>query len=674
MMFSAFIRNLTIRAKLSLLAGIPVLGSLLLALQIVRDAQIQVQKNKTLGTIEHVARLSETMGKLVSELQAERSLAARLQGQTAPDVGGNADEPDTNAASVHDATEIRATQDAYRAQTTSTKNAAQALAAIVDQQEIGKLPDRLSLDVRQASSSLATLEALRVQATQVNLPLSKLMDGYQRPIHSLVAGIAALSELTDNGELLRLITALVAVLELKECGSQEHALLAYVFEAERFPPGSYRTLVTLVTEERVYLDAFKTTASAEQMRIYERAMLREVSERTGKFKTIALESTDERVVANASEWFSSQREALAQLGSVERALHARVGAVAARRMAETWRAEWVSALLVGLVILTSVVSAWFVARGVTRRVTTLRDVALQVGQGNLSARVLVTSKDELGTLGDAFNRMIGEIFQARQSLGNQIRMARELEIAASLQQAILPPEPAHPDFEFVGRMRPADEVGGDFYDVLRDGDENNLWITIGDVSGHGLDAGLVMLMTQSAFASQFRACAQANPRDAVRNVNQLLCENIAERLKDRKYVTAQIFTYRGKGQFLCAGAHQPTIIYRASKRECETIEVPGPWLGIDPGISDIPVVPIALEPDDILCLYTDGLPEARDAAGSLFDIPRFTGLIAEMARQHTDLNTIADEVIRRVREHTLTQEDDWTVLFIRRRSAPLVVS
>jgi serine phosphatase RsbU (regulator of sigma subunit) len=325
-----------------------------------------------------------------------------------------------------------------------------------------------------------------------------------------------------------------------------------------------------------------------------------------------------------------------------------------------------------VVIVASVLLAWIVARGVTRRVTTLRDVALQVGQGNLSMRVHVTSKDELGTLGDAFNQMIGEISRARQALGNQIRMARELEIASSLQQALLPPVPAHPDFEFVGRMRPADEVGGDFYDVLRDGNQDNLWITIGDVSGHGLDAGLVMLMTQSAFASQFRASALASPSAAVSNVNQLLCENIAERLKDRKYVTAQLFTYRGKGQFLCAGAHQPTIIYRARKQQCEMIEVPGPWLGIDPTIANIPAVPIALEPDDILCLYTDGLPEARNQAGELFDIPRFVDLVAETARQQTNLDAIADEIIRRVQEHTAAQEDDWTLLLVKRRAMAAV--
>gem|GEM_PF-860342 len=674
MALSAFVRNLTIRTKLSLLAGIPVLGSLLLALQIVRDAQIQVQKNKDLGTIEHVAQLSEVMGTLVNELQAERALAARMQGQTAPTAGAGPDVLDATAEPIRHNPQIRAVQESFEKQIVFTKDAARRLAGLVDEQEVRKLPERLAILVQQAGASLRGLEALRAQVSQETLTLTKVMEQYQKPIRSLIEGIAAVAELTDNGELLRLITSLVSMRELKERGSQEHALLAYVFESERFPPGSYRAFVTLVTEERVYLDSFRTTASSEQLRLYASTMTGEVSAKASQFRAVALESTDERVVANPEEWFNAQQGRLVKLGSLERVLHSRVGKVAMKRMAETRRAEWGSALLVGAVILVSVFLAWAVARGVTRRVTTLRDVAVQVGQGNLAMRVHVNSKDELGTLGQAFNRMVGEIAQARQALGNQIRMARELEIAASLQQALLPPVPAHPDFEFVGRMRPADEVGGDFYDVLRDSVESHLWITIGDVSGHGLDAGLVMLMTQSAFASQFRADAMASPSAAIRNVNQLLCENIAQRLKDKKYVTAQVFTYRGSGEFLCAGAHQPTIVYRARQQACEVVEVPGPWLGIDPAVAEIPVVSISLEPGDILCLYTDGLPEARDQGGELFDIPRFKALISGAAGEHTELDAMADTIIRRVQEHTHVQEDDWTLLLVRRRGQGVTVS
>jgi len=662
-------KHMSISLKLTLLAGIPVLGALILALQIVRDAQIQVQMNKSLGTIEHVARLSETMGKLVNGLQKERAFAARIQGQRARSVVVAADSVDAELANPAGgkATATDATREAFRRQSESTASAQRNLNALLSQQVIERLPERLAFDVRLATDSLRDLQAHRAQVTDSNLSLVQTTDQYQRPIRALIEGIAALSELTDNGELLRLTTSLVSVMQLKERGSQEHALLAYVFELGRFPPGSYRAFVTLVTEEGMYLEAFKTTASSEQVQLYNKSIARDTLDRSRKLRTEALENTEDRLTVDPDAWFNVQQEKLLQIASVESELHGRVGAVAMKRIAETRRAEWTSALLVGAVILTSVLLAWIVARGVTRRITALRDVALQVGHGNLAIRVAATTGDELGALGKSFNEMIGEIGRARSALSNQIRMSRELEIAASLQRALLPPAPAHPDFDFAGRMQPADEMCGDFYDVLRDGSESNMWVTIGDVSGHGLRAGLVMLMTQSAVASQFRASSTARPSHALMNVNRMLCENIAERLKDKKYVTAQIFAYMGQGRFLCAGAHQPTIVYRAQSERCDVVEVRGPWLGIDPAIVDVPETQIELAPGDILCLYTDGLHEARNAKGELFDLPRLVSLIENIAKQCNDLDEIAESVFRSVGEFAPIPDDDRTMLLVRRR-------
>ncbi|HMA97624.1 MAG TPA: SpoIIE family protein phosphatase [Polyangiaceae bacterium] len=658
-------KNLPIRIKLTLLAGIPVLGALLLALQIVADARMQVQKNKSLGTIEHVAQLSEAMGRLVSELQKERAFAARFQGRLAEatKTGDSGRAAPAESAASDAAAEVK---EPFARQSVVTAEASAHLNRLVTTRDVERLPDRLAADVRDATASLEQLAAHRTQVTQKTMDLTKVLEKYDRPIRALTEGIAALSELTDNGELLRLTTSLVSVLQFKERASQEHALLAYVFEVGSFPPGSYRSFVTLTTEEAVYIDAFKTTASYEQVQLYQRAITKDVADRTKRIRTVALESTEDGFAVDPDEWFRVQQEKLTQIGAVERELHSRVGAVAQQRILETRKAEWTSAALVIVVIIVVVVMAWVIARGITRRVTALRHVAELVGQGNLAIRVDVTSKDELGALGSAFNEMISEIGSARMALGNQIRMARELEIAASLQQAILPPSPAHSDFEFAGRMQPADEVGGDFYDVLRTG-VSDMWVTIGDVSGHGLEAGLVMLMTQSAFASQFRASPKARPSDTIRNVNHLLCENIAERLKDKKYVTAQIFAYRGDGRFALAGAHQPTIIYRASQKRCEVLEISGPWLGIDPTVTEIPEQELQLDPGDILCLYTDGLSEARNEQGELFDLPRLVDLISTTAASSDDVDAIADTVFRVIGQHAHIHDDDWTMLLVRRR-------
>jgi serine phosphatase RsbU (regulator of sigma subunit) len=664
-------KNLSIRAKLILLGGIPVLGAILLAVQIVADARAQVQKNESLGTIEHVAQLSEALGSLVNELQLERAFAARVQGQMATstqaetgDIEATRPKPRAQAT-----TPVVAGQGDFQGQISATLAAQKGLAAMLGRYDLAKLPVRLAYDVREATTTLKGLDAHRKAVVAGPLGLEDTVGRYQRVIRTLIEGIAALSELTDNGELLRLTTSLVSVLQLKERGSQEHALLAYVFEVGSFPPGSYRELVTLATEERVFFEAFKTIASEEQAKLYDRHVTRQAVDPALKLRSMAIETTDEQLNVDANQWMRVQREKLSRIALVERELHSQVGAVALQRIGESSRAEWTSALLVGAVILTSMLLALGIALGITRRVAALRGVAADVGGGNLRARVKETTGDELGALGKAFNEMIAELARARHAMSNQIRMARELEIASSLQRSMLPPAPAHPDFDFAGRMLPADEVGGDFYDVLRAPSDDAMWVTIGDVSGHGIDAGLVMLMTQSAFASQFCSNSEAKPGATLCNVNRLLCENITERLKDKKYVTTQVFAYRGQGRFVYAGAHQPAIVYRANSQRCEVIDVTGAWLGIDPSLAEVAEGVLELAPGDILCLYTDGLPEARNEAGELFDMDRFVKVVEDSVRRFSDLDEAAAAVFATVEEHSPVRDDDWTLLFVRRRVA-----
>jgi serine phosphatase RsbU (regulator of sigma subunit) len=230
----------------------------------------------------------------------------------------------------------------------------------------------------------------------------------------------------------------------------------------------------------------------------------------------------------------------------------------------------------------------------------------------------------------------------------------------------LPPSLSHPLFEFAGRMRPADEVGGDFYDVLSDTKTGALWVTIGDVSGHGVPAGLVMLMTQSAFAAYFRANPLARPDEVIRGVNDLLSEQIGARLHENKYVTGLLLTHAGGGSFVFAGAHEWPLIWRAKTQRAEMVEAPGPWLGITRNLPEIPVSTLNLEPGDVLCLYSDGLIEARDDSGDLFDVERLEKALESAARQAGHLDSIADGVLGSVADYATRRDDDWTLLLIRR--------
>ncbi len=263
--------------------------------------------------------------------------------------------------------------------------------------------------------------------------------------------------------------------------------------------------------------------------------------------------------------------------------------------------------------------------------------------------------------------MTSEIKRARSALDEQARMTRELEIAASIQTSLLPPDPSHPDFEFRGQDDAGGRGGRRLYDVLRGGRDDALWITIGDVSSHGLSAGLVMLMAQAAFATHFHTDPNASPDKVLRGVNSLLRENIAARLKQNKYLTAQLLAYRGDGRFTCAGAHQWPVILRARTKRCEIVETPGPWLGILPELDDVPLIEITLEPGDVLCLYSDGLTEAVNDDGDLFDTSRLSQALKSAIEDSDDLDAAAARIFERVQAYSGRHDDDWTLLLVRRR-------
>jgi sigma-B regulation protein RsbU (phosphoserine phosphatase) len=175
-----------------------------------------------------------------------------------------------------------------------------------------------------------------------------------------------------------------------------------------------------------------------------------------------------------------------------------------------------------------------------------------------------------------------------------------------------------------------------------------------------------MLMTQSAFAAYFRANPLARPDEVIRGVNDLLNEQIGVRLRDDKYVTGLLLTHAGAGRFVYAGAHEWPLVWRKEQRKTDVLEAPGPWLGIKRDLDDIPVSSLSLARGDLLCLYSDGLIEARDAQGELYDVNRLASALERAAERFESLQDIADDVIASVAEHATVREDDWTLLLIRR--------
>jgi phosphoserine phosphatase RsbU/P len=239
--------------------------------------------------------------------------------------------------------------------------------------------------------------------------------------------------------------------------------------------------------------------------------------------------------------------------------------------------------------------------------------------------------------------------------------SRDLEIARQIQTSILPRRVDVEGIEIAAGMVAADEVGGDYYDVLPVA--GGCWIGIGDVSGHGLGAGLIMVMIQSMVMTLVRSNEQARPRDIVCLLNRLLHENIRGRLNQDDHVTFCLMRYGADGQVVFAGAHEEILLWRTTGA-CERIATRGTWLG---AVRDIEKATedqtLELQPGDLMVLYTDGLIEARNAAGKPFGIERLVALVEQ--HRGASAEEIRRKILARLRRWMTRQEDDVTVIVVR---------
>ncbi|WP_261337265.1 SpoIIE family protein phosphatase [Rhizobium leguminosarum] len=304
------------------------------------------------------------------------------------------------------------------------------------------------------------------------------------------------------------------------------------------------------------------------------------------------------------------------------------------------------AILMSLLIVAIAVIA--ASKRITSGISTLADAAKRIQAKDYSVRVAITSKDEVGEAGEAFNRMAEQISYHTENLEQLVeertaqiedakeeistlnaqlqrenrRLGTELAVAERIQLMVLPLHQELEEFqalEIAAYMRPAEEVGGDYYDVLKSG--NRLKIGIGDVTGHGLESGVLMLMVQSVA----RALQEAGNTDAVKfltDLNSALFKNIV-RTKIDKHLTLAFLDYDGK-EMILSGQHEEVVVVRANG-EVERIDTMdlGIPIGLEADISAfIKTREITFETGDLILLHTDGVTEAENDAGELFGIER----------------------------------------------------
>ena len=280
------------------------------------------------------------------------------------------------------------------------------------------------------------------------------------------------------------------------------------------------------------------------------------------------------------------------------------------------------------------------------------------------------AKDELGRpmflQGVAFD--ISDAKRAQEVILNaaveKARVEEELELARRLQTSILPRTLVVPNLSLAAAMVTASEVGGDYYDVLPV--NGGCWLAIGDVTGHGMNAGLVMLMVQCATAAAIRGNPDALPSYLVCQINDVIHENVTRRLGRDDHVTYTLMRYYQDGRLSFAGAHEEILVHRKAKNRVDRIPTPGIWIGRRADISaHTRDMHIRLDPGDLLVLYTDGITEARNASRRQFDIHGLSAAVQELADRPVE--EVCEGILRRARAWMGGEEqyDDMTLVVAR---------
>jgi len=319
-------------------------------------------------------------------------------------------------------------------------------------------------------------------------------------------------------------------------------------------------------------------------------------------------------------------------------------------------------------VLTILIS--FISKFTLKPLSNILNGISQLSAGNYQHKVMLTSTDELGKVADQFNNMSSKIVALQQEAVLAAVVGIEMQIATDIQMA-LQPQPAalvQDNYEIAALMMPAEKIGGDYYDCLRDID-GRLWFGIGDVTGHGILSGLIMMMTQVAVNTLLKNIVSISPVNLLIYINKILHSNIKHGLKTNHHITISFLSEITDGEFEFAGAHEIILIYRSKTGEIEQVETKGMWLGIIPDISKQTSKgsgKFSMEKNDVCLLYTDGVIEIMNKEKEQYDMHRLSSFIKRLAPEKS-MQELTDLLYQELMVFKSEQLDDITYLFFKKK-------
>ncbi|MEM9347023.1 MAG: SpoIIE family protein phosphatase [Planctomycetota bacterium] len=315
-----------------------------------------------------------------------------------------------------------------------------------------------------------------------------------------------------------------------------------------------------------------------------------------------------------------------------------------------------------LLLLIVFASAFLTSFRLTRPISELADASMRVARGDLDTKVQVRRKDELGQLGDAFNAMV-------PALRDRMKIRESLAVAMQVQQSLLPQAPPQmKGLDLAGHSEYCDETGGDYYDFIQLDQlgPNAIAVAVGDVTGHGIAAALLMATGRALIRSHANTTGSLG--EVFTAVNKQLCDSEFT----GRFMTVMYLIIENPGEtegpirvrYMSAG-HDPVLVYRPADDgffELEGHDIP---LGIDSDWQYNEQTSDALRPGDVLVAGTDGIWECFNPHNQQFGKERMKQTIREAAQGSADdIAKAVSNACRRWRG-TREQNDDITLVVVK---------
>jgi len=305
-------------------------------------------------------------------------------------------------------------------------------------------------------------------------------------------------------------------------------------------------------------------------------------------------------------------------------------------------------------------------RSITHAVDHLYEATEQVKKGDFSYRIGVPSHDQLSALGEAFDSMTASVERLLRESEEKLRMQSELEIAREVQTQLFPRSaPDVPGLALYGVCKAARTVSGDYYDFVNL-DGNRVCLVLGDVSGKGISAALLMVAIQSALRAQFYdgLAPSRGPKAGALSTAEVVSRlnvQLYESTPREKYVTFFFAVYDPATRSLMYtnAGHLPPVLLR--RGGVERLNVGGTVVGLFSPMT-YEQAEIQIQPGDLLVAFTDGITEPENNYGEEFGEER----VLEVVRRarYDSPQTLTEEIYRSVSDWTGSPElqDDMTML------------